>query len=922
MLITNNKTTNFYNHLISLLENSRSFYFNVAFINFSGVQLLLDSFAKLQNKNIKGKILTSTYLNFTDPKALEVLQKFNNIELKVYDSNELSRGFHPKGYIFEFEDHYKSIIGSSNITASAFKTNIEWNIQNSFKKSDTFIKNLFKEFDDLWEDAFFADNKFIIDYTLYRNKNKPLQQFSYKKAVTANMMQKEALKRLGYFKTINEKKALAVAATGSGKTYLSALEVLNKKPKSLLFLVHRENILSKAKESFETIIKDKTFGFYTGNKKELNCEYLFATIQTMAENYTEFSKEQFEYIIIDEAHHIASPSYKKVIGYFKPLFLLGLTATPNRSDNENIYKFFDDNIACDISINDALHNGLVVPFHYFGISDIQQLDYENTDINNIRELTKLLAVNRRVEYIVEKLKFYSHCGEKRKVLGFCASKEHAFYMSSEFNKRGLTSIALSSADSISKREEYIKKLEDDENTLEVIFTVDIFNEGIDIPSVNTVLMLRPTNSPIVFIQQLGRGLRKYKNKEFLTILDFIGNHNKAYLVALAFLGEKRLDKESIKISLLNNFANLSNIHICMDEISKSRILEQIDKENFNSFKHLKEQYLEQKGYLGNKIPKLTDYLHYEQLINPVNFIDESKSYIEFVQRVEKSDSLKSLCGDDMFLKAVRFIDHLLPVRRVYESAILRYLIDYEHIDISKAESVLKKYLKRVNSKSVVHSFEYLNQNYFDKAQCARYLKTAVYSEGKLSLSSEFKKVVQNIEYKKIIENSLEYGLLLYERDFGNIDYGMPFFKLYEKYNMLNVALCCNFNKIHSSFRGSGFLKYGDDFFLFITIEKDKFSSGAKYINDFISNERFNFVSKPSHVQDKGDGQKLCNNKKFGVNLHIFARKSARVDKKTQKFLYLGKADSLDYTGNKPVKLELKLQIPLCDEIYEEFTKIV
>ena len=715
---------------------------------------------------------------------------------------------------------------------------------------------------------------------------------------------------------------MAVAATGSGKTYLAALDVKQLNPKRMLFLVHRENILLKAKNSFESIIAGRSHGFYTGNTKEKEREYLFATVQTMALRYEEFKNSEFDYIVVDEAHHISSPSYRKILNHFNPSFLLGLTATPNRMDGENIYSIFDDNVACDIRLNDALEYDLVVPFHYYGITDIKQIDYEGFDLTKVNELAKLLMVNKRVDYIVEKLDFYSYSGVKRKVLGFCASKDHAFYMSQEFNKKGIRSVALTSMDTIEKREKCIKYLEDEKSDLEVIFTVDIFNEGVDIPSVNTVLMLRPTNSPIIFIQQLGRGLRKDKGKEFLTLLDFIGNHNKAYLIALALVGNKAIDKESIKLSILSNFANIPNAHIYMDEISKDRILEQINKENFNSFKYLKESYLEVKSDLGNKIPKLTDYLEYDDLISPLKFIDESKSYIEFVSRVEKNVNLDQFCNDESFLKAIRFIEWMLPVKRVYELVILKYLLENSSIDVMRAKELIYKYLRKVNDKTIDHTFKYLNQNYFDKAQISRYLKLVEFEGKKLIKTKEFETILKDNVKKEYIENSLEYGILCYERNFGLEDHGMPFLKLYEKYNMLNIAQVCNFNKIHSSFRGSGFLKYGDDFFLFITIEKDKFAKGAKYNNDFLSKDRFTYISKPLHSSQKGDGLKLCKNKEYGINLHIFARKFVRVDKKTQSFIYLGLADAVKFSGDQPITLELKLQKPLDDKLYEEFIKVI
>ncbi|MGB6327982.1 MAG: DEAD/DEAH box helicase [Halarcobacter sp.] len=920
-LITNGAISNFYNELILLLSECKSFTFNVAFINFSGLQLLLDSFALAEEKNIKGKILTSTYLNFTEAKALEKILEFKNIELKIYDCSIKNIGFHPKAYIFEFEEDYKILLGSSNITASAFKTNIEWNIKTISKKEDEFLNSLLNEFNLLWKDSFFVDNPFLESYKSFLKQIKP-EQFIYKKEFKINSMQEKALENLEFLRLKGEKKALVIAATGSGKTFLAAFDVKKYKAKRLLFIVHRENILLKAKQSFEDIINGVSCGLYAGNKKEEEKVYIFATIQTLSSNYSNFTKEQFDYIIVDEAHHITSPSYKKVLEYFNPKFLLGLTATPNRSDDNSIYEVFDDNIACDIRLNEALENNLVSPFHYYGISDIKQIDYENIDLSKISEVAKLLMVNRRVDYIIEKMKFYSFSGNKRKVLGFCASKEHALYMSEEFNKRGIISCSLLSEDSIFKREEIIEKLENENDKLEVIFTVDIFNEGVDIPSINTVLMLRPTSSAIIFIQQLGRGLRKHKNKEFLTLLDFIGNHNKAYLIALALIGNKAIDKESLKISLLNNFANINNAFISMDEISKQRILEQIDNENFNSMKYLKEEYYEFKTILGNKIPRLIDFINYDELISPLPFISESKSYIEFLSKVEKKKEIKTLLENQDFIKALRFIQSLLPIKRVYEFVILKYLLSNNFCDKKIALMILNKYLQKVNEETILHSFLYLNQNYFDSGQISRSLKLVEFRENKLKKTKEFETLLENEKYKEIFEDSLNYGILTYEKSFGNKDFGLPFFKLYEKYNMLNIAQLCNFNKIHSSFRGSGFLKYNDDFFLFITIEKEKFSKASNYHNAFLSKELFTYSSKPSHTQEKGDGKRLCENINEKVKLHIFVRKSSHVDKKVQGFIYLGKANSFKYEGNKPINLELRLENPLSDKLFEEFTRVI
>lgn len=917
--ITNSTDSNFYNHITNLLEDCKSFYFSVAFINFSGIQLLLDSLEFCLKRGVKGKILTSTYLNFTQPQALKKLLEFENIELKIFDTDIENRGFHTKAYIFEYEDEYKILLGSSNITASAFKTNIEWNIKTVSKKQELFSKEILEEFSKLFEKAFVVDESFISSYEDFYIKQKS-EKFTYKKEFILNYMQENAINRLSFFRKMKEKKALCIAATGSGKTYLAAFDAKNFKAKRLLFIVHRENILIKAKISFENIIKNRSCGLYTGNKKELEKDYIFATIQTLSSNYENFAKDEFDYIVVDEAHHITASSYEKVMNYFNPKFLLGLTATPNRSDNISIYDYFDDNIACDIRLNDALENQLIAPFHYYGISDIETIDYSEVDLSKIDILAKLLMINRRVDFIIEKMNFYGFSGLKRKVLAFCVSKEHAIFMSEEFNKRGYFSTYLLSSDSIEKRERKIAELENNTHKLEIIFAVDIFNEGIDIPSINTVLMLRPTASPIVFVQQLGRGLRKNEQKEFLTLLDFIGNHKKAYLIALALIGNKKIDKESIKLSLLNNFANIKNAYISMDEISKNRILEQIDGENFNSMKYLKEQYFEFKSILQNKIPKFEDFIAYDDFISPLPFISESKSYIEFLTKVEKKDEFISMCENIDFLKASRFLESLLPIKRVYEFVLLKYLLENSFCDNLKAFTIVEKYLKKVSKETINHSFRFLNQEFHDKAQVDRFLKLINFEDNKISKTKEFEKLLENRDFKSYFEDLLNYGIISYEKSFGNKDYGIPFLKLYESYNMLNIAQLCNFPKINSSFRGSGFLKYKDDFFLFITIEKDKFSKASKYENSFLNKEIFTYVSKPTMSCEKGDGERIIDIQKSKVKLHIFVRKFSHVDKKVQNFIYLGLANNHKHNGNKPINLQLKLQNPLSNNLFEEFTK--
>ncbi|RXJ85576.1 DUF3427 domain-containing protein [Arcobacter sp. CECT 8985] len=913
-LITNNRTDNFYNLLTTLFNSCKSFYINVAFVNYSGLQLLLDCLKKTQDNSVKGKVLTSTYLNFTEVKALKKLQEFNNIELKVFDSSDV--GFHSKAYIFEYEDYYKIVIGSSNITASAFKSNIEWNLKVVSKKDESFTKEVLSEFDLLFDKAYDVDGKFLNSYEqfLINSNIKINRNFIYKDIIEPNSMQIYALKNLKNLRKNNQKKALAICATGTGKTYLSAFDIKEFKAKKVLFLAHRENILISSKFSFEKVIDFKTFGFFTGNKKQLDRDYIFATIQTISKNLNLFKEDEFDYIVYDEAHHIASESFQKVFCFFTPKFSLGLTATPNRTDNQNIYEMFDDNIAIDLRLNSALEQKLVSSFHYFGISDIVT-DYSDINLEDISKVAKILSVNKRVDFIIEKLNFYGHDNNKRRVLAFCVNKEHALYMSEEFNKKGIVSTTLLGEDSIENRQISIKKLEDEQNSLEVIFSVDIFNEGVDIPKVNTILMLRPTTSSTIFIQQLGRGLRKSKDKQFLTVLDFIGNHNRAYLIAFALLGNKIIDKDSVKLALNNSFASISNdTFIYMDEISKQSILKQLDEQNFNSFRHLKQQFIDFKNSI-NKTPKLIDFITNETTINPKDFIDESKSYIEFVYKVNKQKSKFS----EEFLKIIRFIDSHIKLKRVNEFAILKYLLNNESIDLITARKEILKYQDKVDINSVNHSFRYLNQEFFDSAQLKRYTKLTNLNDEVLIITKIFKTSLLNSEEKEIIKDSIEYAILLYEKEFGRKNYGLPFLKLYEKYNMKNIALLCNLDKIHSSFRGSGQLKYKNDYFLFINLDKQNAPKSKRYSNTFFSNDTFSWQTKPNATINKGDGEKLIQNKKYDVRLHIFVRKFITVDKKTQNFIYLGLANTINYEGEKPINLTLKLEKALPKYLYDEFT---
>ncbi|MEG0841135.1 MAG: DEAD/DEAH box helicase [Erysipelotrichaceae bacterium] len=940
-LVLNNQNSNVFEELKSSLETCLSFNFSVAFINYGGLQLFLKTFDELNKNNIHGKIITSTYLNFTEPKALGKLDTFDNIDLKVYNEVQ-SKGFHSKAYIFEYENEYKIIIGSSNLTCSALKNNIEWNIEVISKKDDLFLIDVLDEFMSLWDNLKPVTPSFINEYDTFirllkdRNKFSKNEYFKYNEnsneeipydfEIIPNSMQERAITNLNKLRKFKENKALVIAATATGKTYMSALDVKQFKPKKMLYIVHREEILRHAQKSYQRVLGSsiKT-GIFMGGQKDFDAKYIFSSIQTLQRNYEMFDRDEFDYIVVDEAHHIGAETYQRVLQYFTPDFLLGMTATPERSDKYDIFNFFDNNVAIEVRLHEAMEENLVVPFHYFGIEDVSQVDYNGVDLNDIAAIAKQLKVVQRVDYIIDQMNLYGHDGEKRKCLAFCINIDHAKFMCDEFNKRHIPSACLTGEHSGKERASILKRLEDEEDKLEVIFTVDIFNEGIDIPSINLVLMLRPTQSAIIFVQQLGRGLRKSVGKQYLTVLDFIGNYNRAFLIAIALKGSRYYDKDSLKVSVANNFYNIpGESFVQLDRISKNRILKQLELENFNSFRYLKEEYLSFKALLKGRIPyHLMDYLCYEGSPNPNKFIKYSGTYLNFLVKVEKSNPLSLLLLDQPYQKAMKYLSDMLPLKRPFEYAILLELLKAKEMSFNACKNSILKYINDVDDDSVLHSMEYLNFNFYDQSQSKLWTKMVNYNKNSLTLSNEARAFMLDNKKADYLLDTLHFGLTQYSKSFKETNYGIPFFCLYATYSMQEVALLSNIRKCHSSFRGSGLITNNNDYFLFVDLHKDAdIKASINYKDKFFNRKFFQWQSPNATKQDSMRGKNIIHNVDRNINLHLFIRKFKKVDNLIQPYIYVGKINTNEYDGNQPITIKARLVHELPSELYEELTNKV
>lgn len=634
-----------YYQLINSLKQADSVDIVVSFLMESGVRMLLNELENALKRGAKIRILTGNYLGITQPSALYLIKHKlgEQVDLRFY--NEKNRSFHPKSYMFHYQEYSTIYIGSSNISRSALTSGIEWNYRFSSKTDPQSYEKFYNTFLDLFE-----NHSVVIDEDELKRYSKDWHRPAVSKdldrydlqdnEITNNIAlfeprgaQIEALCALENTRAEGAKRALVQAATGVGKTYLAAFD--SKKYGRVLFVAHREEILKQAAESFKNVRNSDDYGFFDGESKCTDKSVIFASVATLGRNeYLNdkyFAADYFNYIVIDEFHHAVNDQYQRIVNYFNPQFLLGLTATPERLDGRNIYEICDYNVPYEISLKEAINKGMLVQFHYYGIFD--ETDYSKLHIVRGRydekELNETYIGNvHRYELIY---KYYCKYGS-RQALGFCCSKEHAREMAKEFSSRGIPSVAVfsdASGEYTEKRNVAIQKLKNGE--IKVIFSVDMFNEGVDITSVDMVMFLRPTESPIVFLQQLGRGLRKYRGKEFLTVLDFIGNYEKAGRVRFLLEGKTDVQREGVHLSNALQFPDDCLVDFDMKLID---LFDEMDRKHLKLKDQIINEYFRVKELLGKRPTRLDLFTYMDDNIYE-SAITHSKDnpfkrYLEFL----------------------------------------------------------------------------------------------------------------------------------------------------------------------------------------------------------------------------------------------------------------------------------------------------
>lgn len=905
-LLNNQEGSSIWEQIKHELLTCENYTFAVAFITDSMVSNLKPIFKDLSRRGIKGRILTSTYLYFNQPAVFQELLKIPNIEVKIAEVD----GFHQKGYIFQHQGYQTIIIGSANLTTNALMRNYEWSLRINSLDSGDIVDQVRSNVELEWKNASNLTNEWITSYSFTYKKNykqslqyQELDSENDTRIIKPNQMQKDALEQLRLLREKGKQRGLIISATGTGKTYLGAFDVKSTNPKKMLFLAHREQILEKSKESFSRIIggKKTDYGLYTGNSRNKNAKYVFATVQTLSKSnhLSLFDRDEFDYILIDEVHHAGAETYQKIMNYFQPKFYLGMTATPDRNDDFNVFKLFNYNVAYEIRLPQALEEDMLCPFHYVGISDytfkdnrvneaIDSYNNEKGNHKNEQKIVEQLSSQERVKYILDQTKYYGYSGDVLHGLIFCSGVAESVSLAKELTRQGSPSKALSGNDSEVKRRSVVKDLE--KGIIKYIVTVDIFNEGIDIPCINQVVFLRNTNSNIVYIQQLGRGLRKSKGKEYVEILDFIGNYKNNYIIPVALTDDSSYSKDNARATTsMEPTIGVSTIYF--EQIAKEKIFDSIRQAKFDSMRNLRTVYNEMKKRVG-RIPLLQDFIKFNS-IDPVILSNKEKNYANFLIKMGEQINIS-----DYENKILSFLDvELLNGKRRHELILLDLLINNSEISMEKFdEALIKNHC--LNNQEIIESVKrilslsFYNENASPSRKDYGGKAIVEYNDknNQYVLNSEIQySLKKNKDFRQLWIDGIRTGLSRSQRYDSD-----KLFTIGKKYTRKDVMRQSN-NITNVTAQNIGGYYFNDKYgMIFVTYKKSmNISKSIQYEDRFLSDRILHYYSKNNRKLTSKEVQKFFTDK---YRLLLFMKKSDADDNKD--FYYLGTCSYIDSSARQ------------------------
>lgn len=938
-------------HLIDELSTAQSADWMVSFTRHSGIQALVPSLQEAERIHKPIRILTSFYMNITEAKALRTLMQFKNIEIKIYEPIKKNQAFHPKAYLFTREANlHSAIIGSSNLSKSALTNGLEWNVRIPHSPLTSLVSQAQTLFNNLWnsDEAISCTSAILDQYEQHHLDSPKIKQFVVNdrvaeppveyEVIQPNEMQLPALEQLHRLRLKQQTKAMVIAATGTGKTYLAAFDVKQFDAKRVLFVAHRGKLLSQAEETFKKIFTDAraTFGRYQANQKDLDKQFTFATIQTFSKevHLEQFDPNTFDYIIIDEFHHAASESYQKILNYFTPQFLLGITATPERMDGLNIFKLVDHNVAYEIRLYDALAQDLLTPFHYFGIQDDEAIDYEAIPQKNglyiEKDLVEALERSSRTEYILEMMTKFGHSGTNQVGLGFCVNIDHAEYMAAEFNRHQIESLAITSKQTESEREQAIQRLEDDRDPLSFIFTVDLFNEGVDIPKINIMLFLRPTESPTIFIQQLGRGLRKHESKEYVTILDFIGNSQRAFVAPLVLSGQQSfhsIDRYHVANAVQNHFPILPEGSLAiLDRVTETFIIEQMKKIEFSASKQLRESYQRLMTMIGDT-PSLNDLVTHPDAPAIETIIQQWKSVLRLKQleKVATDEEIALLLNPDT-RRVLQHLESWFPIREPFSLLMVQLLFNQQTLS---ADDVIQATASRfaVSPEALTHRLP-LIQHLFNRWSTSlkhdRIILLVESAAGEYTFSEEMTRILalspQLVDY---LQELIQAGLHSFEQLSGGENWLTSHQSLISRmtYSRSVIQRLLQSPSQEGSWR-EGVAQAGNDYVLFVNLHKNEsIEDQLNYQDYFIDKDHFHWQSQSIATAHGKAGELYRHHEERGIKIHLFIRKAEKEQGRSLPFTYFGELIHKHSHGSKPINVEWILKEPLTSEEFISWKKL-